>query len=155
MKCWCWEVGKTQLWVRQTSAQWLKRMPQQKAWMITYYETCGNTHRSAESWMVNLHMHGSPAFKFFTYGGCQWKVMLQETCLPSHVLFLPEFNVRFLKANFTSWKLIFMVVLWKELITFTSTKYLGCWKCIDFVSFYSLIEWSSREKFKFYIYEAS
>ena len=31
--------------------------------------------------------------------------------LPSHMLFLPEFNVQFLKANFTSWKLIFMVVL--------------------------------------------
>ena len=94
--------------------------PQNHEWLIS---TCTDL----------LHLN------FLLNGGCQWKVMLQKTCLPSHMLFLPEFNVRFLKANFTSWKLIFMVVLWKELITFTSTKYLGCWKCIDFVSFIVLL----------------
>lgn len=99
-KCWCWEVGKTQLWVRQSSSQWLKCMLQQKAQMTTYYETFGNTYGYSELWMVNIHMQGFSEFKI--WGGYQWKDMLQKSCLPSCVLLLHDFNVRFLKANFLS-----------------------------------------------------
>ena len=133
----CYELGKPAHRDRNTCLNkkhgWLHIMrpagilidPQNHEWLIS---TCTDL----------LHLN------FLLTEDVNGKLCSKDLCLPSYMLFLPEFNVWFLKANFTSWKLIFMVVLWKELIIFTSTKYLSCWKYIDFVSFYSLSERSSR-----------
>lgn len=131
-KCWCWEVGKTQLWVRQSSSQWLKCMLQQKAQMTTYYETFGNTYGYSELWMVNIHMQGFSEFKI-------WGGISMERYAPKELFAFMCVVTAWLQCQISKSKFPILEIHLHgssfEWITIISTEYSGYWKYVDFVTF--------------------